>query len=112
MTLPQLYSNVSLRSYNYIRFCESDGRPEGCGMGSPFTMALNGLVSRSVSNYVKRFEVRGEWKEHELAEHSKVGRVPDSSMLLNSLVRVAVDKMAVLDEFRHEPWPLLNGSVY
>ena len=80
-------------------------------MGSPFTMALNGLVSRSVSNYVRRFEVCGEWKEHELVECSKVGRVPDSSMLLNSLVRVAIDKMAGLDEFRYAPWRVLNSSL-
>ena len=44
-------------------------------MGSPFSMGLNGLVSRDVSNYVRSFEVCGEWKEHELAEHAKVGRV-------------------------------------
>ena len=106
MTLPQLYSNVSLRSYDYIRYPESDGRPEGCGMGSPFVMGLNALVSRSTSEYVRRFEVCGEWKEHELAEHAKVGRVPDGSMLLNSLVRVAVDKMAVLDDFRYDHFQL------
>ena len=101
MTLPQLYSNVSLRSYDYIRYCEHDGRPEGCGMGSPFTMGLNGLVSRSVADYVRTFEVCGEWKEHDLAAYAKVGRVPDDSMLLNSLVRVAIEKMSVLEDFRY-----------
>ncbi len=63
-------------------------------------MGLNGLVSRNVSGYVKNFEVCGEWKEHEQQEHAKVGRVPDESMVLNTLVRVAVEKMTVLDSFR------------
>ncbi|CAD6568180.1 MAG: hypothetical protein ASARMPRED_001438 [Alectoria sarmentosa] len=97
--LPQLYSNVSLRSYDYIRYSRRDGRPDGCGMASPFSMGLNGLVSRNVAGYVKNLEVSGEWKEHTLAEHAKVGRVPDETMMLNSLVRVAVEKMAVLDSF-------------
>lgn len=97
--LPQLYSNVSLRSYDYIRYSRRDGRPDGCGMASPFSMGLNGLVSRNVAGYVRSFEVCGEWKEHTLGEHAKVGRVPDETMMLNSLVRVAVEKMAVLDSF-------------
>lgn len=100
MTLPQLYSNVSLRSYDYIRYSGRDGRPDGCGMASPFSMGLNGLVSRNIAGYTKNFEIGGEWKEHELEEHSKVGRVPDESMMLNTLVRVAVEKMTVLDSFR------------
>ncbi|KAL6721737.1 hypothetical protein ACLMJK_000842 [Lecanora helva] len=62
-------------------------------------MGLNGLVSRNVAGYVKNFELTGEWKEHEVQEHAKVGRVPDESMMLNSLVRVAVERMAVLDSF-------------
>lgn len=97
--LPQLYSNVSLRSYDYIRYSGRDGRPDGCGMASPFSMGLNGLVSRNVAGYVKNFEVCGEWKEHALEEHAKVGRVPDETMMLSSLVRAAVEKMAVLDSF-------------
>ena len=101
MTLPQLYSDVSLRSYDYIRQSKRDGRPEGCGMASPFTMGLNGLVSRNVAGYVKNFEVCGEWKEFELQELAEVGRVPDGSMMLMTLVRVAIEKMAVLNSFRY-----------
>lgn len=71
-------------------------------MASPFSMGLNGLVSRNVTGYVRNFEVIGEWKEHELHEHAKMGRVPDESMMLNSLVRVAVEKMATLDSFRYD----------
>lgn len=64
-------------------------------------MGLNGLVSRNVSGYVRNFEVCGEWKEHEVEEHAKVGRVPDESMMMNILVKVAVEKMAMLDSFRY-----------
>lgn len=70
-------------------------------MASPFSMGLNGLVSRNVAGYVKNFAICGEWKEHALEEHAKVGRVPDETMMLNSLVRAAMEKMAVLDSFRY-----------
>ena len=70
-------------------------------MASPFTMGLSGLASRNVASYVRTLEICGEWKEHEVEEHVKMGRVPDESMLLNTLVRVAVEKMAVLDSFRY-----------
>ena len=69
-------------------------------MSSPFSMGLNGLVSRNVAEYVRRFGVCGEWKEHELEEYSKVGRVPDASMMMNTLVRVAIERMGALDSFR------------
>ena len=69
-------------------------------MASPFSMGLNGLVSRNVAGYVRNFEVTGEWKEHDVQEHSRVGRVPDESMMLNILVRIAAEKMVVLDSFR------------
>lgn len=74
-------------------------------MASPFSMGLNGLVVRNVASYVRNFEVCGEWKEHDIQEHAKMGRVPDESMLLNTLVRVAVEKMTALDSFRYQlPW--------
>lgn len=69
-------------------------------MASPFCMALNAFVSRSVANYVNSFKVGGEWREYELEDHTRHGRVPDSSMMLNTLVRVAVEKMVALEEFR------------
>lgn len=69
-------------------------------MASPFSMGLSGLVSRNVAGYVKSFRLYGDWKEYELQEHSKVGRVTDSSMMLCTLVRVAVEKMGVLKSFR------------
>lgn len=69
-------------------------------MASPFALGLNGLVSRNVAGYVKKFRVYGEWKEHELQEYAKVGRVTEGSMMLSLLVRIAVEKMAVLYSFR------------
>ena len=80
-------------------------------MASPFTMGLNGLVSRNVAGYVKRFEICGEWKEHEPQELAKVGRVPDESMMMNSLVRVAVERMDVLDSFEYVDMNVGNSLV-
>lgn len=68
-------------------------------MASPFSMGLNGLVSRNVAKYVKKFRVGGGWKDHDGPEHSKVGRVTDASMNLSSLIRVAIERMAVLENF-------------
>ncbi|KAL8705694.1 MAG: hypothetical protein Q9201_001214 [Fulgogasparrea decipioides] len=99
MTLPQLYTNVTLRSYDHIRNSPGDGRPEGCGMGSPFAMGLNGLVLRNNAGYVKKLRLVGEYKEHDLEESSKNGRVPDSGMMLNTLVRVAVERSVSVTEF-------------
>lgn len=73
-------------------------------------MGLNGLVLRNVAGYVKKFEVCGEWKEHTLEEYAKVGRVPDETMMLSSLVRVAVEKMAVLDSFRYRIYLLVSSQ--
>ncbi|KAI4250955.1 MAG: hypothetical protein L6R42_008557 [Xanthoria sp. 1 TBL-2021] len=92
MTLPQLYTDVTLRSYDSIRYSLEHGRVEGSGMGSPFVMGLNGLVLRTVSGYVRKLKFVGEWREHDLEEFSKRGRVPDSSIMLNTLVRVAIER--------------------
>ena len=70
-------------------------------MSSPFSMGLSGLVSRNVAGYVRRFEVCGEWAEHDLEEFAKVGRVPDGSMMLNTLVRVAIERIPELQKFRY-----------
>ena len=63
-------------------------------------MGLNGLATRNVTGYVRNFEICGNWKEHEPQEHAKAGRVPDESMMMNTLVRVAMEKMVVLESFR------------
>ncbi|KAK2740708.1 hypothetical protein FQN55_008762 [Onygenales sp. PD_40] len=96
MALPQLYRNLTLTSYDKIRY--RDHRAEGCGSASPFSMGLNAVVTRNVGNLVHSLTLRGEWREDELEEHARVGRVPDSSMMLNIVVRAAVDKMLQLEE--------------
>jgi hypothetical protein len=99
MTLPQLYERVALHSYSDIRYV--DGRPEGFGSGSPFMMALNGLVTKSYAGVVKDFRVWGEWREVGVEDFAK-GRVPDNSMMLNMMLRACVDKMAKLRAFSWE----------
>jgi hypothetical protein len=99
MALPKLYEEVTLRSYSEIRYV--DGRPEGYGNGSPFAMGLNTLVSRPFAEYVQKFRVVGEWREHDLEDYSK-GRVPDDSMLLSVVLRAALDKMKNLQSFAWE----------
>ncbi|KAF1962072.1 hypothetical protein CC80DRAFT_400723 [Byssothecium circinans] len=99
MTLPRLYESVTLRSYSEIRYI--DDRPVGFGGGSPFAMGLNTLVSRKFSEYIKTFRVVGEWREHDIDEYTK-GRVPDNSMMLQVVMRAALDKMTNLTAFAWE----------
>lgn len=99
MTLPQLYKTITLTSYDKIRY--RDELPEGCGSASPFSMGLNAVVTRNVASLVRSFTMRGEWREDGLEEHARVGRVPDSSMMLNIAVRAAIDRMASLEKFRY-----------
>ena len=73
-------------------------------MGSPFIMGLNGLVLRNVSGYVKKLKIVGQWREHDLEEFSKRGRVPDSSMMLNTLVRVAIERSTNLRDLSYAPF--------
>jgi hypothetical protein len=96
MTLPKLYENVTLHAYTELRY--TNGRPEGYGSGSPFSMGLNALVSRNVANYVQRFGLVGEWRESDIDDYSK-GRVPDNSMMLNIAIRAALDRMENLKSF-------------
>lgn len=99
MALPQLYKDLTLTSYDKFRY--RDEFVEGCGSGSPFSMALNAVVTRNVGGLVRSLTLRGEWRENELEEHARVGRVPDSSMMLNIVVRAAVDKMPGLESVRY-----------
>ena len=100
MCLPNLYARVTLRSYDRIRYSPETARPEGCGGGSPFAMGLHALVTRPVARYVKHFEVGGAYRERGSEDHARVGRVPDGSMMLNLLVRTALDRMPQLESFR------------
>ncbi|KAE9965057.1 hypothetical protein BLS_007899 [Venturia inaequalis] len=96
LTLPKLYERVTLHSYPEIRY--KDGRAEGFGSGSPFSMALDGLVSRNIGSYVRDLRLEGSWKEVGLEDFEK-GRVPDNSMMLNIVVKAALDKMEKLESF-------------
>ncbi|KAK2748143.1 hypothetical protein FQN57_001267 [Myotisia sp. PD_48] len=98
MSLPQLYKSLTLTSYDKIRYNRND-IPEGHGSASPFSMGLNALVTRNVASLVRSFNLQGQWREDTLEEHAVVGRVPDSSMMLNITVRAAIDKMADLESF-------------
>lgn len=98
MTLPQLYRQVTLTAYPETRYI--NGRPEGFGSGSPFAMALSGLMTSNAAAYVKEFRVRGSWKESGVEEYSQ-GKVPDSTMLLNVVVRGAIDKMVNMESFTY-----------
>ncbi|GAD93187.1 conserved hypothetical protein [Paecilomyces variotii No. 5] len=100
MALPQLYRNLTLTSYAKIRY--RDEQPEGWGGSSPFSMGLNAVVTRPHAELVRSMTLRGEWREHELEEYARVGRVPDSSMILNIAVRAAIDRMSELESFSWE----------
>src|SRR5690242_10575981 len=98
MALPQLYRHITLTSYDKIRYRGDE--PEGIGSASPFSMGLNAVITRPYASLVRSLTLRGDWREDELEEHARVGRVPDSSMMLNIAVRAAVDRMTELESFR------------
>ncbi|KAL5363387.1 hypothetical protein BJX96DRAFT_155623 [Aspergillus floccosus] len=110
MALPQLYKSLTLTSYDKIRY--RDEQPEGMGSASPFSMGLNALITRPYGSLVRSLTLRGDWREHDLEEHARVGRVPDSSMMLNIAVRAAVDKMPDLESFSWELNTKMLETVY
>ena len=69
-------------------------------MASPFSTGLDGLVTRNIVGYVRKFELCGEWKEYNSEEQTKVGKISDGSMMLNTLVRIAIERMVYLEDFR------------
>ena len=110
MALPQLYTSLTLTSYDKIRY--RGEQPEGIGSASPFTMGLNAVITRPYATLVRSITLRGDWKESDLEEHAQVGRVPDSSMLLNIAVRAAVDRMTNLESFSWELNTKMLDTVY
>ncbi|KAJ5894285.1 hypothetical protein N7495_005976 [Penicillium taxi] len=97
MALPQLYRDLTLTSYDRIRY--RGGHPEGIGSASPFTMGLNAVITRPFATLVQSITLRGDWKDQDLEEHAQLGRVTDSVMLLNITARAAVDRMTNLQSF-------------
>lgn len=61
-------------------------------------MGLNTLVSRSFTDYVQNFKLLGDWREHDKEDY-KQGRVPDNSMVLQIVIRAALDRMKNLKAF-------------
>ena len=112
MCLPALYSNVALHSYDYIRYSKVDNRPEGSGGASPFAMGVNGLVTRNVAGYVKKLKVWGNWKDHDMEECAKVGRVSDGNMMLNMSIRAAIERTSALESFMYDFRCGGRGKVY
>ena len=68
-------------------------------------MGLDGLVSRPVASYVKGLTLFGNFKEYREDEFEK-GRIPDNTMMLNIVIRAAIDKTDKLERFHWE----LNSS--
>lgn len=99
LTLPQLYRHVRLHSYAQVR--TNGGRSEGFGSGSPFIMGLNGLMTKPYAALVEALDVVGEYRELGVDDYSQ-GRVPDTTMMLNILLRGAVDRMPKLRSFSWE----------
>lgn len=100
MTLPQLYSTVTLHAYSGV----VNGKAESQCLGgaSSFTEGLNAIVTtRNIANLVRSCRLCGEIEEYDIEECSKPGRAPDSTLMLNILIRVAVDKMKNLRAFRY-----------
>jgi hypothetical protein len=64
-------------------------------------MAMNGLVTKSHANLVQNFRVWGAWNETGADDFAK-GRVPDNTMMLNIVLRAAMDKMIKLQSFSWE----------
>ncbi|KAE8349752.1 hypothetical protein BDV28DRAFT_140533 [Aspergillus coremiiformis] len=110
MTLPQLYKSITLTSYDRIRY--RGDQPEGMGSASPFSMGLNAIITRPYASLVRSLTLRGSWRESELDEHARIGRVPDSSMMLNIVVRAAIDKMAELESFTWDLNTKMLETVY
>lgn len=101
---------MTLTSYERIRYRGEE--PEGMGSASPFSNGLNALITRPYATLVRALTLRGEWRELELEEHSRVGRVPDSSMMLNIAVRAAVDRMTELESFSWDLSTKMLETVY
>lgn len=82
------------------------------GSASPFSMGLNAVITRPYASLVRSLTLRGDWREIELEEHARVGRVPDSSMMLNIAVRAAIDRMPELERFSWELSTKMLETVY
>jgi hypothetical protein len=90
---------VALHSYSSVRY-RSDGTAEGVGGGSPFAMGLHGLVTKGSASLTEDLRIWGELREQYGEEEARSMRVPDQTMMLNTLLRMVVDKAERLQSFR------------
>lgn len=98
MTLPELYKNITLTSYDAVR--QTGNVSEVMENASSFCMGLNTLVTRSVSQLVRSLALQERWKEYFSHESINVRRVPDYDMMLNIAVRAAIDRCTNMETFR------------
>jgi hypothetical protein len=102
MTLPQLYESVNLSTTarpNHDQSLQATRH----GIGSPFMMALNGLISNPHAALVKKFGIRGKWHEDtEAKDPDRDGRVSDSTMMLNIITRSIAARMTKLQSLAWE----------
>ncbi|ETN42292.1 uncharacterized protein HMPREF1541_04233 [Cyphellophora europaea CBS 101466] len=108
MALPVLWKRVHLQSFNGVRSRKRnrDGEfketPEGMGGASPFSVALNALVTHpNAGKHVRSLGLEGEYGEGdaELERCSRAGRVSENAMMLNICVRAALDRCTELQSF-------------
>lgn len=98
MAVPRLYQKIVLTSYAEVQY--KNNVPEGYGGASPFTMGLNALITSNAASLVKSLTLQGEFPQHDLEDKARIGRVPDSSMLLNIAVRAVLGRCVNLEHFR------------
>ncbi|GFG19360.1 hypothetical protein IFM5058_09995 [Aspergillus udagawae] len=110
MTLPKLYNEVTLTAYHEIRYRGEE--PEGIGGASPFSMGLAALVSSPHAALVRSLRLCGDWREAGLSKDVRTGQVPESSMMLNIVVRAAVDRITELESFSWELSTKMLKTVY
>jgi hypothetical protein len=55
--------------------------------------------SANVAGYVKSLHLLGDWREADTDDFSK-GRIPDSTMILNVVIKAAIERMQRLETFR------------
>lgn len=76
-------------------------------------MGLNALVTHSsVPQLVRNLALEGDWTARDTLEYSRVGRVSEQAMLLNIVVRAALDRCVNLQRFIWDLNAKLQGNVY
>lgn len=99
MTLPQLYRNITLTSYDETQRLRNTVPNDGLWHASPFAMGLNVLITRKTATLVQSLSLQGDWREHDLEDY-KNQRLPDGSVMLNIAIRAAVDHCSKLQAFK------------